>query len=42
MSESFVEEHFGCPNCGERRVDYLEIDEDNNVHCCSCDFNYEI
>ena len=30
-----VPEELGCPDCGERRVDYLEIDEDDEIVTCS-------
>lgn len=42
--EDVVEEGFGCPHCGERRVDYLQILEDaeHDVFCLSCQtgFNF--
>ena len=35
--EDEVPEELGCPSCGERRVDYLEIDEDDEtVRCTTC------
>ena len=42
--EDFVAEGDGCPHCGERRVDYLEIQEDagHDVFCRSCQRGYDL
>lgn len=35
-----VEEASACPNCSERRIDWLVWDEDGAVHCAQCGANY--
>jgi transcription elongation factor Elf1 len=41
--EDLVHEMFGCPRCGERRVDYLVwLEEDSeHVECQTCCYVYE-
>jgi len=40
--DDMIAEHLGCPMCGERRVDWLQILEDaeHDVHCLACDTDY--
>ncbi len=42
--ENLVAPSHGCPDCGERDVDYLQILEDAeyDVHCLSCDTEYSL
>ncbi|MCC6909439.1 MAG: hypothetical protein IT430_15975 [Phycisphaerales bacterium] len=39
---NLVEPEAACPNCGERRIDELvwQNDEDGQVRCATCDFVY--
>jgi transcription elongation factor Elf1 len=41
--EDLVHEMFGCPRCGERRVDHLVwLEEDSeHVECQTCCYVYE-
>ena len=41
--EDLVEEEYGCPRCGERRVDWLIwLEEDSeHVECQTCCYIYE-
>ena len=32
----------GCPKCGERRMDYLEWVDDDEIECCSCGTVYRL
>jgi len=42
--ENHVEPQFGCPNCGETKVDYLEILEAGEclVFCLTCQEGYSL
>jgi DNA-directed RNA polymerase subunit RPC12/RpoP len=35
-AEKQVDEHEGCPNCGERRVDALIFEDEPVVRCTTC------
>jgi rubredoxin len=39
--EALVRQDFACPNCGERRVDYLLCRDDDLVECHSCGTAYD-
>ncbi len=40
--QELVEEVFGCPRCGERRVDWLVWDDDGEqVTCSTCGQVYD-
>ena len=36
-----VRKEWGCPNCGERRQDYLVWNDDELVECASCHTIYD-
>jgi len=38
---NYVRHQWGCPQCGERRVDFL-INNDGQIHCCSCGHDYDL
>lgn len=43
--DGWVEEQFGCPYCGERRVDYLDLEQTEAgdvVQCMSCHEYYTL
>ena len=40
--DEIVEEAFGCPRCGERRSDFLEIDGNEVVQCLTCGLAYSL
>jgi hypothetical protein len=40
--EALVPDGCECPHCGERRIDYLVLDEDEWVMCESCSTEYPI
>lgn len=41
-TEPMCEPDEACPNCGERRIDYLEWDElSETVTCNTCGANYD-
>ena len=47
IDEEEVPSEWGCPDCGERRIDCLVIDpegtgEDNKVRCSSCGLVYQL
>jgi transcription elongation factor Elf1 len=41
-ADELVPEIWTCPYCGEDRMDYLAIDEDDNVRCLNCHEEYSI
>lgn len=40
--DELVEREFKCPDCGERRIDALEWQDDDSVRCDSCGRVYRI
>ena len=40
--DSVVSEDAACPSCGERRMDELEINEDDSVLCATCGRRYQL
>lgn len=40
VQDELVDECFGCPQCGERRVDLLLWMDDENVECDNCHHEY--
>jgi uncharacterized protein (DUF983 family) len=41
-SEYLVGKGCGCPKCGEERMDYLEINDDDEVLCATCGNKYSL
>lgn len=35
---------FGCPECGENNIDFLEFDDedDETIHCITCGHKYSV
>ena len=38
--EDLVRPGHGCPSCGERRMDWLGVQDDESVKCGTCDLQY--
>jgi len=37
-----VDDGFGCPDCGERRVDWLPWIDDDTIECQTCGAQYQL
>jgi rubredoxin len=38
----YVPKGCACPECGENRVDYLSLDDDEMCECQTCGFIYDV
>ncbi len=42
VEDELVAEEWSCPRCGERRMDWLEVQEDDSIECATCGQRYEL